>query len=275
VAGSARGAYGISIAGLAAAESMLVDARPRWPQLRLVSEVDDPPVAAEAVTDDHAELILKTGGRLTLDRSRGLARYAVPRRLSPEELVHPFLAPAAAVVSHWMRRLSFHAGAFVSDDGAWGLVGDREAGKSSTLAWLALGGHDVVADDVLVLEDGSAYAGPRSVDLRKDTAERLGVGSALGVVGSRPRWRVALPAIQSELPFRGWIFLGWGSRLESRRLSGSECLTRLMAHLTLRMPAADPAYLLELATLPAWELRRPRDWRLLDRSSELLLSVAR
>jgi hypothetical protein len=271
----ARGAYGITLAGTAAPRSMLVEARPGWPRLRLATELGSSPApAAEAVTHDRAELNLRAGGRVILDRDPLLARYAVPRPLSPDELVHPYLSPAAAVVSHWMGRLAFHAGAFVGSDGTWGLVGDREAGKSSTLAWLALNGHQIVADDVLILHDGTAYAGPRSIDLRQDAAGRFGVGRALGVVGTRPRWRIALPPVDSELPFRGWIFLAWGERLESVRLGASECLRRLMAQLALRVPAANPAYLLDLATLPAWELRRPRDWRLLDRSGELLGAVA-
>jgi hypothetical protein len=270
----ARGAYGITLAGMDAARSMLVDARPGWPRLRLDTVVDDVPAAPEAVTEGRAELNLRAGGRVTLDRARSLARYAVPGPLSADDLVHPYLAPAAAVVAHWTGRLAFHAGAFVGDDGTWGLVGDREAGKSSTLAWLALNGHDVVADDVLILDDGTAYAGPRSIDLREDAAERFGVGKALGVVGTRPRWRIALPQIDSELPFRGWIFLAWGEQLESVRLGPSDCLRRLMAQLALRVPAANPAYLLDLATLPAWELRRPRDWRLLERGGEWLGAVA-
>jgi hypothetical protein len=265
----ARGAYGIALAGFPPARSMLVEARPGWPLLRLETVLDDAPAAPETV-----ELNLRAGGRVALDRARRLARYTVPRPLSADELVHPYLSPAAAVVSHWMGRLAFHAGAFVGSDGTWGLVGDREAGKSSTLAWLARNGHEIVADDVLVLDDGTAYAGPRSIDLRGDAAERFGVGRALGVVGTRARWRIALPPIEPELPFRGWIFLAWGEELESVRLGASECLRRLMAQLALRVPAANPAYLLDLATLPAWELRRPRDWRLLDRSGELLGSVA-
>jgi hypothetical protein len=274
LAPSARGAYGINIAGMGAARSMLVDARPDWPHLRLTTAVEDFPAAPEAVTEDRAELLLRAGGRVTLDRSSGVARYSVPRRLSSDELVHPYLSPAAAVVAHWMRRLAFHAGAFAGPAGTWALAGDREAGKSSMLAWLALNGHDVVADDVLVLRNGTAYAGPRSIDLREGAAKRFGAGKALGVVGSRHRWRVALPPIEPELPFRGWIFLAWGERVEPVRLSASECLRRLMGQLALRIPAADPAYLLDLATLPAWELRRPRDWRKLDRCGEWLVAQA-
>lgn len=254
---------------------MLVQARPEWPQLHLVSVLEDPPLAAEVVTADRAELILKTGGRLTIDRASGIASYAIPRQLTDEELIHPFLGPAAALVAFWLGRLSFHAGAFVSDGGVWGLVGDREAGKSSALAWFARTGHDVVADDLLMLGDGIAYAGPRSIDLRGDAAEHLGVGRALGVVGTRPRWRVVLPQMSGELPFRGWIFLGWGERIDARRLSGSECLARLIKALTVRLTAPDPAALLALTSLPAWEVRRPRDWKRLGETSERLLSVAR
>jgi hypothetical protein len=270
-----RGAYGIRIVGVAAAQTMLGDARPEWPHLRLVSEFANPRAVEESVTDGRAVLRLKTGGRLTLDRQGGVACYAVPRFLTDEELVHPFLAPAAAIVSHWAGRLSFHAGAFVSDGAVWAVVGDREAGKSSTLAWLALNGHEVVADDVLVLDGGTAFAGPRAIDLREETAKRFGIGAALGVLGSRRRWRVTLPQIESRMPFRGWMFLSWGDRLEPRRMGAGDCMRRLLEGLTLRRDASDPGALLELATLPAWELQRPRDWDLLEDGVECLLGLTR
>ena len=275
VADGARGAYGIRIAGVADAEPMLVVAQPEWPGLRIVSELADPPVADEIVGEGHAVLRLKTGGRLTLDRERGVARYSIPRRLTADELVHPFLAPAAAVVSHWAGRLSFHAGAFVSDGGVWAVVGDRAAGKSSTLAWLALAGHDVLADDVLVLDGTTAFAGPRAIDLREETADRFAIGTALGVVGSRPRWRVTLPQLAARLPFRGWMFLAWSDRITVRRLGAAECMRRLVENLTLRVSAANPERLLELATLPAWELERPRDWDRLEEGAQSLLGLTR
>jgi hypothetical protein len=275
VANGARGAYGIRIAGVAAAGTMLVDARPEWPRLRIVSEFADPPVAKESVTEGHAVLRLKTGGRLTLDRRQGVACYSIPRRLTDEELVHPFLAPAAAVVSHWAGRLSFHAGAFVHDGGVWAVVGDREAGKSSTLAWLALNGHEVLADDVLVLDGAAAFAGPRAIDLREETADRFAIGAALGVIGGRRRWRVTLPQLAGRIPFRGWIFLSWGDRLHARRIRGADRMRRLVENLTLRVDASNPAGLLELATLPAWELQRPRDWDRLEESVECLLGLTR
>lgn len=254
---------------------MLIAAEPDWPRLRVEVTLGDPSAAPEVVTADRAEIVLKTGGRLMLDRVAGTARFIVPRRLTDDELVHPFLAPAAAVMSFWHGRLSFHAGAFLHEGGVWGLVGAREAGKSSTLAWLALNGHDVVADDVLVLGEATAYSGPRSIDLRRSAAEQLGQGAALGVVGTRERWRVTLPQIGAMLPFRGWFFLSWSEREpEHRRLPSSECLVRLIDNIGLRMQAADPAQLLALAALPAWDLARPRDWNRMGESVECMLSLS-
>jgi hypothetical protein len=274
-ADDARGAYGICIDGVETADTMLVAAEAGWPRLRLLREFGDPPVPRESVTEEQAVLRLKTGGRLTLDRGEGVARSAVPRRLTDDDLVHPFLAPAAAVVAHWARRLSFHAGAFLAGGGAWAVVGDREAGKSSALAWLALDGHDVLADDVLVLDGRSAFTGPRAIDLREETADRFGIGAALGVVGARERWRVTLPQMQSRVPFRGWIFLSWDERVEARALSAAECMRRLVGNLTLRVDATNPSALLELATLPAWEVRRPRDWNRLEEGVRCLLDLTR
>lgn len=270
-----RGAYGLRVCGVVDAQAALVHAKPGWPHLRIIVEQGDPPVTPEQVTDERAEVILKTGGRLIVDRHAGTARYVVPRPLTDDELVHPFLAPAAAVMAHWLGRLSFHAGAFVAGGGAWGIVGDREAGKSSLLAWMARDGHEIVTDDILVLENGSTYAGPRSIDLRRDAAARLGIGTALGVVGTRPRWRVALPQVSDGLPLRGWIFLGWGAEPQTRRLAGSECLRRLVANVGLRRTGSDPGALLQLAGLPAWDFRRPKDWARMGESTERLLAVTR
>lgn len=269
-----RGAYGFAITGVDAPSMMLATA-PHWPRLRVLTRLGEPAVTAEVLTGDRIELILKTGGRLLVDRTESVASFTVPRHLSDDELVHPYLAPAAAVMAYWHGRLSFHAGAFLTGDGVWGVVGGREAGKSSALAWLSLHDHGIVTDDILVLDAATAYAGPRSIDLRRETAEHLGVGAGLGFVGTRERWRITLPQIACELPFRGWIFLSWSAtaNADMRRLPSSECMERLIDNLGLRLPLADPARLLQLATLPAWEFSRPRDWDSLTDSMQRMLSV--
>ena len=269
-----NGAYGLRLSGVSA-DDMLVPAAPDWPLLRVEVVVADSPLETESVTDERAELRLRTGGRLEVDRTRGLATYVVPRALTDQEVIHPFLAPAAAVMAHWLGRPCFHAGAFVAGGKAWGLLGDREAGKSTTLAWLASSGNDVIADDIVVLSGtGDVYAGPRSIDLREETATRLGTGDELGTVGARERWRMKLAACETETPFGGWFFLGWGSRLETLALSGSECLVRLMGQRTLRIRPLDPAELLPLAALPAWEIVRTPDWSSLEATTDALLSLA-
>ena len=93
---------------------------------------------------------------------------------------------------------------------AWGLVADRGVGKSSTLARLALDGIPIVADDLLVIDEIVALAGPRAIDLRDEPARRLGVGEPLGIVGTRSRWRFRVHAVPPSVPVRGWVFLEWG-----------------------------------------------------------------
>jgi hypothetical protein len=198
------------------------------------------------------------------------------RRLRAAELVLPLLAPVAAVMSYWLGRECFHAGAFVARGSAWGIIGERGSGKSTTVAELALAGVPVVGDDLLVVRDWTVYAGTRAVDLRRDAAARLGVGESLGVVGARGRWRLALTATKAELALAGWIFLAWGDQVEATPLPGAERLVRLHAGRGINLPPRDPARLLELASLPGWELRRPKALRSADDAPHRLLdTVAR
>src|SRR4051794_308246 len=85
---SERGAYGLRLTGIADGPA-LVQAQPDWPALRIVTGIGEPLVTRERLTDGHALLRLKTGGRMTLDRRSGVAHYTVPRRLTGEELAHP------------------------------------------------------------------------------------------------------------------------------------------------------------------------------------------
>jgi hypothetical protein len=268
------GAYGLRLRGVNADE-LLVPGDPAWPELSLSATVGESVQRSEEVTGEHAFLRLRNGGHIALDRAGGSAAYVVPHALGAEELVHPYLAPAASVMAHWLGRESFHAGGVVLNGGVWGVVGDRQAGKSTLLARLALAGHDVVADDLLVLDVPSAtvYAGPRSVDLREDAAEQLGAGEELGLVGARERWRLRLAPVTGPLELRGWIFLRWGERAEIRAQTASERLTSLASRRGIRVSPSDPAGILELAALPCFELRRPRRWDSLERAGELLLAT--
>jgi hypothetical protein len=263
----------LRLIGVDAARDSLVRAADEWPTLRVTWERFEQGLDHEEIGDEQAQLLLRSGGSLVIDRLAGTARFATPRPLSSHELVHPFLAPAAAVMAHWYSRACVHSGAFVVAGRVWALAGGREAGKSSTLAWLALHGHPIVTDDVLVLDGAGAYAGPRAIDLRVAAQEHLGVGRPLGRIGARSRFRFELAPIESCLPFGGWVFLGWDDTPSLRRVEATALLPRLLAQRVLRIPPGTPEAWLELAALPAWELRRPRDWTRLSEALELLVAA--
>lgn len=273
--GSATGAYGLRIEGLEGASQLLVPVCDRSPTLRIRREVMSPRSTAEFLDDAKAELVLRDGGRILVEREPASATFETPQPLGDSTLVHPYLAPVAAVVSHWLERISFHGGAFETDGRAWALLGDREAGKSSTLAHLAVGKTRVLADDMTVIDDGEVLPGPRSVDLREEAAEQLGVGEPIGRVGARDRWRVQIDSTPApaRVPLAGFVFLEWGDDVELVRVPPADRVRRLAVHLGVRVPLRDPATLMPLAALPGFVLERPRDWGALADAAALLRSI--
>jgi hypothetical protein len=267
------GAYGFKLAGVDGAEPFLVPAPASWPRLEIVVGPDEPGPPSDRYGPERAELQLASGGWVGIDREPGRAVYHVPRPLDPGALVHPYLAPVVLIASRWRGRESFHAGAFVAAGGVWALLGDKEAGKSTTLAWLAAHGHPVVCDDALILDGRKAFAGPRSIDLRAESAQRLGIGEPLGTVGVRERWRVPLGAVEPEQPFRGWVSLEWADEVAVEPLRGAARLAALIPHRGVRMEPPRPAALIEYAALPHLVLRRPRGWSSLGDGAERLLDA--
>lgn len=268
---AALGAYGLRLAGAAGAEEALVAAPDHWPLVRLQITTGPDDGGSEHLDDRLAHIRLRTGGYIDIDRDRGLAAFTVPSPLSADELVHPYLAPVAAVTSFWYGRESFHAGGLAVGDIAWAILGDRHSGKSSTLAALAQRGVDVVCDDVLVVEELEAFAGPRTVDLREDAAAALGTGEGIGLAGARERWRMPLRPLDRRLTLGGWVFTAWADETALVPLPASEALARLLRHRAITVPPAHPAAFVSFAALPAWELRRPRSWEALPEALELLV----
>jgi hypothetical protein len=268
-----RGAYGFRLDGLPGATDLLVAAPPGWPPLTIERAPDSDGPPADRVGPDRAELRLLSGGWVGIDRAPGRAVYHLPRPVDDGALVHPYLAPVALICARWLGRESFHAGAFVADGGVWALLGDKEAGKSTTLAWLGTHGHAVVCDDALILDGATALAGPRTIDLRAESARRLGIGDALGTVGVRERWRVPLDPVAAELPFRGWVQLEWGDAVEVARVRGAARLQALIPHRGVRLEPPRPEALVDYAALPQLTLRRPHAWASLREGAERLLDA--
>jgi hypothetical protein len=265
-----RVAYGFRLAGV---DSRYLQAggegRPLLTVRRAVSNARErlqPPVDTKA-------LALVGGGRLLLDRATRSAVFETPESLDDDELVHPYLAPAAAVMAGWEGWDAFHAGAFASDGRAIAILGPREQGKSTLLATLAREGVPIVTDDVLVIERGVAQAGPRCIDLRHAHTGLLPADAGTEPSRSGTRPRVRLPALETDAELAGWVALEWGTRLELEPLRPSRRLHRLASSHSRAGEPRDEA-LLELARLPGWELRRPPGLELLVETAGLLDELA-
>jgi len=210
-------------------------------------------------------LPLIDGGGVVVEREPLRAVFVGRPMPGDDELVHPYLAPLAGVHARWCGRQTFHGGAFVVGDAVWGIVGGRTAGKSTLLAHLAARHVPVVADDLLVLDGASTFAGPRAIDLREDAAGHFDGGDDLGILGRRRRHRLRLPAITPILPpVHGWVHLAWGDDPTVTRLSAKDRIERLAGAVAVAGSVA-PAELLDHATRPGLLLTRPRDW---DRAQE-------
>jgi hypothetical protein len=269
-----RGAYGLRLTGVEDAYDVLVPAPDDWQPLELSTTVGDELPEVQWVGSESALLRLRAGGQVAIDWTRGKAVFTLPQPVTAAGLVHPYLATVAAVAAHRDGREGFHAGAVVAGAGAWVVIGEKGAGKSSLLALLALRGHAVLADDVVILDASDrALAGPRFVDLRSGAAEQLGVGESVGVLGTRERYRVPIGPVPAATPLRGFVVLAWGDEPTVTRVPAARRLAQLYEHRIARLEPADAQPLLELSTLPMYALHRPPDWTSADLAAELLLAT--
>jgi hypothetical protein len=159
------------------------------------------------------------------------------------------------------------------DGAALAVVGAKEAGKTTTLAWLAGQGCEVLADDMLIIDDGYALAGPRALDLRPDAVRILDLLDRTSEGRAGERRRLELGPVAHEVHLGGLVFLAWGDRVELTALRPSERLQRIAAATSPRRPGGARAPI-DLAPVPAWELRRPRRVAALPEVLDRLLAVA-
>jgi hypothetical protein len=255
------------VVGIAGSGSLLGQVPQRFPLLRVVfrHETKPGPTEGDRSSFDAGRVVLQLGeGRsLDVDRVSAAATTATcwsTRPPTASEAVHPLLTAAAAVAGVWSGYDSFHAAGVMGEAGLWAIVGDKESGKSTVAAAMAAAGHPVACDDLLALRGPVAYAGPRCIDLRTDSARFLDMGHEIATNGPRSRWRVTLPPLDAELPMAGWVILKWAQQVEMVQIAPRDLLARLSSHRTWPGSPIDSLALLDLASLPAWELRRPRAW---------------
>jgi hypothetical protein len=252
------GAWGIRIPAVADAAGLLVPAPPAWPVVDVRWHVREAPSAVVEWGPDRAQYTLLGGHHIRIDRDPLAAELELCRPTPTEGVLTPHLSSAASTVAIWLGHEPFHAGAFAHRGGAWGVLGEKGSGKTSTLAVLHLIGVTVLTDDLLVCADGEVLAGPRCVDLREEPARILDCGRDIGVVGTRRRWRVDLPVCPAGVPLRGWIVPEWGDCERLELIPPAERLGVLPRFRALRVPLEDARALLELAAVPMYRWSRPK-----------------
>lgn len=252
------GAWGIRVPAAAEAASLLLPAPPAWPVVDVTWGVSDRPPDVVEWGPDRAQYTLLGGHHIRIDRDPPAARLELCRPTATEGVLTPHLSSAASTMAIWLSHEPFHAGAFALSGGAWGVLGEKGSGKTSTLAVLHLMGVTVLTDDLLVYADGDVLAGPRCVDLRDEPARLLECGRDIGVVGTRRRWRVDLPECPAGVPLRGWIVPEWGESHRIEPIAPAERLGILPGFRALRVPWGDPRSLLEIAAVPMYRWARPR-----------------
>jgi hypothetical protein len=244
-------AYGFRIDGAADSRWLSLRGAESWPLLRIERDPAMPAAALPRIDE------------------RGFTATVTGRR-PDDELLHPHLGTLALMLAERRGTDSMHAGAVLGPEGAWALVGTKQAGKSTLLGSLAQSGATVLADDVLVMKAGRVLAGPRLVDLRPSAARQLGAST---VVRGGMRRRLLLPPAPAESELAGLVYLGWGGEPSLEPLRAPERLARLMARREQDGWPRSRELLLDLASLPAFELRRPKRWDALSTAVNVLGSL--
>src|SRR5262245_13131957 len=107
------GAYGLRLENVERAGPLLVPAQRSWPRLTIRRRLGTGDAEHDWLSERAAVLKLQRG-EIAVDRSQGTATFVLPHRIGTAELVHPLLAPAAAVMAYWLGRESFHASGVVA-----------------------------------------------------------------------------------------------------------------------------------------------------------------
>lgn len=224
------------------------------------------------LVDGAATIPLLDGGWLQVTREPSLATYHLTRTISDEEMLHPWLVPAAATVNAWHGRSVMHGGLVGCQGRALAVIGDKEGGKSTLLAWLALeAGLDVLADDLVVFSGDLAFAGPRSIDLRPAAVQLLGGTRGARAVRDGTRHRLVLPDAGPSAQLVGLVVLEWHDgppRLVP--VPVAQRLPVLLPHALVEGVPLGEDGILAFARHRTWRLQRPRRWDVMPSCADLL-----
>jgi hypothetical protein len=227
--------------------------------------------------DDRFVMAHRGAGLLDVVREPATIVCCLAQPITPAVFVHPIMTLPLSFLARWRGDATLHGGAFLHDDRAWVVTGEREAGKSALLARLAQRGVPIVADDLVVIEGYDVLAGPSCVDLRPDTAERIPEAEKVGVVGSRTRYRLRTPPAPARVPLGGICLLEWADSPPQLDLLRVEDSLRVLhrQHYAAELAPPEPRQTLTLLERPVWRFRRRRDWARADSTLDHLLEALR
>lgn len=259
-----RGAYGLRLPGLPGQQWLgeVPDDWPAWTIRYLEEPADDD---EQWVRGDAARLRLRPEGMVDVDRH--LATSVLRGLPSPPDAayVHPILGSTAIMAAEWRGWLTFHGGCVLDPRGrAWALLGEREAGKSTSLVWFYRHGWPVLADDLVVTDGTRVFAGPRCLDLRSGSAQQFALGTDIGVVGTRQRWRVDLGPAPATAPLAGIVVLGWSPETSLSLVALGDKVSVVQQHRALKVGQQHQLPWLDVLGRPLWTFGRPRSWAVID-----------
>jgi len=239
--------------------------------LNIRRQLGTAPGTVSRLYDDRAIIPLLDHGVLEITRDPPEALYRHPRHLSDDEMLHPWLVPAAATMSAWHGRRVLHGGVVSNGEFAVAIAGDKEGGKSTLLAHIALSSLlRIMSDDLVVFDDDTVFAGPRCIDLRPSSVPHLSALHGGISVRHGTRTRMRTPSGPSVSQLVGIVVLRWSDGVGLRLLPPSDRLPTLLPHaLTEGIPRGADG-VLGFARYRVWELSRPRRWDSLTTSANLI-----
>lgn len=272
------GAYGIALVGEALGADALrwlgpaADGWPLWSVERAPLLGAERPEINE-LDERGARIATANGGTCAIDFERRVIRLHLADHEPDGAVLHPGLGPAFILAAHQRGLPCFHAGVVVLHGVAWGVLGHKGAGKSTTLAELDRAGHAVLADDLLILHEGAALRGPRFIDLRPSAAPRFPEAIDAGRLGLRHRHRLPLGAAPEHAPFGGWLLPEWGDEVRAEPVAPHARIGLLAELLSVRAAPKDPAMLLDLAAQPMLRIARPKAFEEIEDYLDLLIEA--
>lgn len=266
------GVYGLNVTGLGDVSRYAGAPLAGSPTLSVQQRIGEaPPDAESRLSQDRAIIPLIENGLLEVSREPAVASFTMPRLRSCDELLHPWLVPAAATVSAWHGRRVLHGGLVTNGEQAVAIVGEKEGGKSTLLATLAFAaGLGVMCDDLVVFDGHLVFAGPSCIDLRPAAVAHLPdvVGSSL--VRDGTRLRVPVPKTSPTARLLGVVVLEWSEQTGIRPVPPSERLPKILPHALVEGIPAGVSGVLGFAQYRMWRLSRPREWAALETSAKLI-----